>query len=300
MEIKKLLLRSVSGLIYVALITLGCVYGYIGVPLLGAVLAVLATVEFAGMCRDHGAATMPMLIIDTTMTVCLALGCYVLPLFVWLCLLICRLVLELYTADSHPLLSLGRSLMTQVYIGVPLFLMSLLPSVIPYFAPELAESPMVETLPYGILYDWPMLLVVFFMIWINDTGAFVVGSLLGRHRLFERISPKKSWEGFFGGLLFNLIAGTLFCYFGGRLFSMHGQLLFWCILGTVVTVFATWGDLVESLIKRSLGLKDSGHLIPGHGGILDRIDSLLLVIPAVFIYYIVWVCGYVWKVGHIL
>ena len=126
-------------------------------------------------------------------------------------------------------------------------------------------------------------LAVFVLIWLNDTGAFCVGSLFGRHRLFERISPKKSWEGFFGGLIFCLVAAAILKTCFGEYFPGMGMLLM-LGLGAVVSVFGTWGDLVESLIKRTLGVKDSGHVLPGHGGILDRIDSLLLVIPAVLAY----------------
>ncbi len=124
---------------------------------------------------------------------------------------------------------------------------------------------------------------MFILIWLSDTGAFCVGSLIGKHRLFERISPKKSWEGFFGGLIFCLIAGLVMFY------GFHSYFLImnlWQMLGfcAMVCVMGTWGDLVESLIKRSLGVKDSGHLLPGHGGILDRIDSLLVVVPGVTVY----------------
>ncbi len=130
-----------------------------------------------------------------------------------------------------------------------------------------------------------VLLAMFILIWLSDTGAFCVGSLMGRHKLFKRISPKKSWEGFFGGLLFCLAASAFFYFYGNGVF---GYLNLWQLLGmgAVVCVFGTWGDLVESLIKRSLGVKDSGSLLPGHGGILDRIDSLLLVTPALLLYLV--------------
>lgn len=126
-------------------------------------------------------------------------------------------------------------------------------------------------------------LAMFAMIWLNDTGAFCVGSLLGRHRLFERLSPKKSWEGFFGGLLFCLLAGYLCsAWLHLPVFKTGG----WIVYGLIVCVFATLGDLFESLIKRTYKIKDSGKLIPGHGGILDRIDSLLFVAPATLAYLV--------------
>ena len=124
---------------------------------------------------------------------------------------------------------------------------------------------------------------MFIMIWLNDTGAFCVGSMIGKHKLFPRISPNKSWEGFFGGVVFAIASAFVFKYGFPQYFdniSIGGL----CGLGVVVSAFATWGDLVESLIKRTLGVKDSGTLLPGHGGILDRIDSLLLVVPASLLY----------------
>ena len=120
---------------------------------------------------------------------------------------------------------------------------------------------------------------------MNDTGAYLVGCTIGRHRLFERISPKKSWEGFWGGLLFSALTALAYFYFiNNEAPNFANSIVFYIGLGLVVPVFATFGDLVESMFKRSIGVKDSGNLIPGHGGILDRIDSLLFVIPAVYIY----------------
>ena len=128
-----------------------------------------------------------------------------------------------------------------------------------------------------------LLLAMFIMIWLNDTGAFCVGSLIGKHKLIPRVSPKKSWEGFIGGMVFAIASGFVF-KFGFPQYFESISLSGLCGLGAVVGAFATWGDLVESLIKRTLGVKDSGNILPGHGGILDRIDSLLLVVPASVLY----------------
>lgn len=107
--------------------------------------------------------------------------------------------------------------------------------------------------------------------------------MIGNRRLFERISPKKSWEGFFGGLFFTIVSGIVVGVYFPHYFT--GLNLYeWIGLSAVVTAFATWGDLIESLIKRNVGAKDSSHILPGHGGILDRIDSLLLVSPAILLY----------------
>ena len=116
-------------------------------------------------------------------------------------------------------------------------------------------------------------------IWANDTGAYIIGSRFGKRRLWERISPKKSWEGFFGGLVFTLVPAVIFAYFHPEIAGYH-----WIGLSVGVVVFGTWGDLIESLIKRTLNVKDSGCSLPGHGGFLDRFDSLLLAVYAMFFY----------------
>ena len=115
--------------------------------------------------------------------------------------------------------------------------------------------------------------------WVNDTGAYLVGSMLGKRILFERISPKKSWEGFYGGLAFVLITSQIFAWF-----MPATNWYTWLGLAGTIVVFGTWGDLIESLMKRTLGVKDSGHVLPGHGGMLDRFDSVMMAIPAAYIY----------------
>ena len=119
----------------------------------------------------------------------------------------------------------------------------------------------------------------FIFIWINDTGAFLVGITIGHHRLFERISPKKSWEGFAGGLIFSLMTAWIF-----SLFYDNFSLIQWLGFSLTISISSTFGDLCESLLKRTIHIKDSGHILPGHGGLLDRFDSVLLAAPAAYIY----------------
>ena len=175
--------------------------------------------------------------------------------------LILRTIVQLYRPRQNAVHSLERSFFALGYIALPVALLNCIVSIT---APRL-------------------LLGIFMFIWLYDTGAYCIGMLLGRHRLFERVSPKKSWEGVIGGVAAS-VAGAYVTYYWFDEFFQVPELATWVGLSVVVAVFATFGDLVESLIKRTVGVKDSGNILPGHGGILDRIDSLLLVSPAVLIY----------------
>jgi phosphatidate cytidylyltransferase len=138
----------------------------------------------------------------------------------------------------------------------------------------------------GICYTYLTPLCVFVFLWINDAGAYICGSLLGRHKLFPRISPGKSWEGSIGGAILVMAAAVLLWH----ITEQHGvnelglSAVEWAGLGLVIVVFGTWGDLIESLFKRTIGIKDSGNILPGHGGMLDRFDSTLMAVPAAVVY----------------
>ena len=140
---------------------------------------------------------------------------------------------------------------------------------------------LINNLPLWILDGKFLLLSVFIFIWLYDTFAYCVGMLFGKHRLFERISPKKSWEGAIGSTILTLIAA----YFANLLFPMLPlNPIQWMGLALIIIVFGTLGDLIESMFKRQLNVKDSGQILPGHGGILDRFDSLLFAVPFVLLY----------------
>jgi len=137
----------------------------------------------------------------------------------------------------------------------------------------------------GIYFDRILPLCIFIFLWMNDTGAYCVGSLLGRNKLFPRVSPGKSWEGSIGGaILVMIVAAVIGYYVKDNYCATMSAIPHWIGLGLVVVFFGTWGDLVESLFKRTLGIKDSGNILPGHGGMLDRFDSSLMAIPAAVIY----------------
>ena len=185
----------------------------------------------------------------------------------YLVTIIYLLVAELYLKQADPIQDWAYTMFSQLYIALPFSLLNVL--------------AFTATNNGLVTFNTLLPLSVFVFLWVNDSGAYCVGSLLGRHKLFPRISPGKSWEGSVGGAVFVLAAAYAISYY------LDGSMLTtpqWLGLGLVVVVFGTWGDLVESLFKRTLGIKDSGNILPGHGGMLDRFDSSLLAIPAAVVY----------------
>ncbi len=272
---KNLLKRIFSGAIYIALIVAAILLldnSPVMYLLVFSLLIVLGIGEMITMAKDDATQSWLVNIIDMLGGVGLFVAFFMhyegetlqsramwlLPIATYLLL---RTIVQLYRPRQNALHSLERSFFSLGYVTLPVALLNAIMSIT---APRL-------------------LLGVFLFIWLYDTGAFCVGMLLGKHRLFERISPKKSWEGVIGGVAVCIAGAYITNYYFNEFFQVP-ELNIWVGLSVVVAVFATFGDLVESLIKRTVGVKDSGNILPGHGGILDRIDSLLLVAPAVLIY----------------
>jgi phosphatidate cytidylyltransferase len=139
-------------------------------------------------------------------------------------------------------------------------------------------------IPFGINgYNPKILISIFILIWTNDSFAYIVGKSIGRTKLFERISPKKTIEGFVGGVVFSVIASYLISKYYIQI--ADGKMFIWIIIALIVGFFGTIGDLIESKFKRFAGVKDSGKIMPGHGGVLDRLDSVIFVAPIVFLFY---------------
>ena len=177
---------------------------------------------------------------------------------------------ELYTKASNPINNWAYTMLSQLYIALPFSMINVVA-----FRNEGG----------AVVYDYLLPLSIFIFLWTNDTGAYISGSLLGKHKLFPRVSPGKSWEGSIGGGLLVLAVAALVGHIansneGGHILSIPG----WMGLGLVVVFFGTGGDLVESLFKRTIGIKDSGKILPGHGGMLDRFDSSLMAFPAAVVY----------------
>lgn len=177
-----------------------------------------------------------------------------------LLLLPAMFICELYRRNENPAAGIGTTMMGVCYVALPLSLMCYI--------------PMVGSDTWN---PWVMIAYIF-IIWANDVFAYLVGMSIGRHRLCERLSPKKSWEGFFGGLAGAVVMGVV----AAKVLDAHVWV--WAGLALVAAVSGVLGDLVESMFKRAAGVKDSGKLIPGHGGVLDRFDAMLLSAPFVFVY----------------
>jgi len=146
----------------------------------------------------------------------------------------------------------------------------------------------ISKIPFGEKgYNPKIIISIFILIWTNDTFAYIIGKAVGKRKLFERVSPKKTIEGFIGGVLFAIVVSAFISkyYFDPKEYYVKKSLVIWMTIALIVGVFGTIGDLIESKFKRAAGVKDSGVIMPGHGGILDRLDSVIFVAPIIFLFY---------------
>lgn len=275
---RNFIVRAITGILFVAVLVSSFLRPQ-AMVLLFALITGLTIWEFVGLVNERAGVAVNRLI-STVAGVYLFLAmagfCSELTpsaVFIpYLVSLIYLLVAELYLKNEDPIHSWAYTMMAQLYIALPFSLLNTLAF---------------HASPQGyVAYDAVLPLSVFVFLWMNDTGAYLCGSLLGKHKLFPRISPGKSWEGSIGGgILVIAVAMLLWWLTDQYQLNLLGlTVLEWGGLGLTVVVFGTWGDLVESLFKRTLGIKDSGNILPGHGGMLDRFDSSLLAIPAAVVY----------------
>jgi len=186
-------------------------------------------------------------------------------------LVILVMIMELYRKHERPFDSLAHTFFPVLYTALPF-------SLFPFSAfSHTGLSPLIPI--EGLIFSPGIIIGFFLLLWANDTGAYLAGVSFGRHRLMERISPKKSWEGFFGGFILALAAGWLLSGWLGVVETPD-----WMIISVIISIAGTYGDLIESMLKRSGGVKDSGTIMPGHGGFLDRFDSTIISFPLVYLF----------------
>lgn len=271
-------LRALTGVLYVAALV-GCtVYSPATLVVFFTLATALSIWEFSTNVNRYAGAQVNRLI-NTLAGICLMLAVagfcseatqsrHFIP---YLFTLLYLLINELYRKQPDPLKNWAYAFASQLYIALAFSMIFVL-------------AFRYDAMTNRVCYEWIYPLSVFIFLWVSDTGAYLCGCTLSRYfpaKLFERISPKKSWVGSIGGGLLCLAAAVVLWHF----FPEKMPLLYWLGFGLTVCVFGTWGDLVESLFKRQLGIKDSGNILPGHGGMLDRFDSALLAIPASVLYF---------------
>lgn len=265
--------RTVTGVLFVVVLV-GCIlYSPLSFGILFTVISALSVYEFAHLMNQSGEVSLNKAITGLGAAyLFLALMGFCtsatdtrvfLP---YLALLLYLMITELYLKKKNPIGNWAFSMLSQLYVALPFALLNVL---------AFQNTPEASSVTYNPILP----LSIFVFIWLSDTGAYCVGSMIGKHPLFKRVSPKKSWEGSIGGGIFSIASSFVFAHFFP--FMPVWQ---WAGLAVIVVIFGTWGDLTESLMKRQLGIKDSGNILPGHGGMLDRFDSALMAIPAAVVY----------------
>jgi phosphatidate cytidylyltransferase len=268
--LNKLLTRSLTGVVLVLVMLAAIVVSELTYALLFMLILIGATIEFNGLFKQS--TVKPNIWLNNFVSVGIfaasffvAKGLleikYLLVVFP-LCLTI--MAAEMYRKKEKPVENIAATIFSNVYLAIPLSLINFL--VFPEISGEQNYSP-------------NLLIAIFALIWIYDSGAYLFGVSIGRHRLFERISPKKSWEGAIGGTLTAVIASYFIAGYIPEIKLIH-----WIVMSILLVVSSTFGDLTESMFKRYFNIKDSGNILPGHGGVLDRFDSLFFASPVIFTY----------------
>ncbi|MBQ3634332.1 MAG: phosphatidate cytidylyltransferase [Bacteroidales bacterium] len=269
--LRNFLQRAVTGIVFVAVIGAAFLLGPYTYAMVLTSIVTLASIEYGRLIRAGGYSPHVLMALGINI-VAFALGFLVnvsnidyrmlllVVGLVWLMFLV-----ELFSTNPNPLTNIALTMLCCVYVGIPFALFNLL------------------AFKSGT-YDYRPILGLFALVWVNDTGAYLCGVSMGRHKLYERISPKKTVEGFIGGVILTMLVGwSAYAFFDD--FFFHAGLSFALISAAIVAIFGTAGDLIESMFKRSVSIKDSGRILPGHGGVLDRFDAVIFVSPIVSLIY---------------
>lgn len=269
---KNLIIRALTGIIFVVVLVSAICIHPIFFLILFCIITGLTLWEFGGLVKHYENANLQRAV-NVLGGVYLFIATFVyangltdgkifLPYLLFIML---TMIAELYYKAPNPINNWAFTLFAQIYCAGSFSMLNFIG----------AEPGTPGVMSYTPLF----IMAIFIFVWLDDTGAYLVGSLIGKRKLFERISPKKSWEGFLGGLILVLASSQAFAWFAPEISRLN-----WLGLAATVVLFGTWGDLIESLLKRTLGVKDSGNVLPGHGGMLDRFDSVMLAVPASYIY----------------
>ncbi|WP_028909610.1 phosphatidate cytidylyltransferase [Prevotella sp. AGR2160] len=286
-KMKNLVVRAITGALFVIVMVGGFLWSPLSMIVLFAIITGMTIWEYTGLVNaKEGVAINRFITTLAGVYLFLATAGWRMGLtsdfivFIpYILTIVYLFISELYLKQQDPVNDWAYTMLSQMYIALPFSLINILAFHV--------GSTDAMGYPGGMMVDYDSLLPlsIFIFLWTNDTGAYCSGSLFGKHKLFPRISPGKSWEGSIGGGILVLLVAALIGYLANNGDNQHLlNMPQWIGLGLVVVFFGTWGDLVESLFKRTLGIKDSGKILPGHGGMLDRFDSSLLAIPAAVIY----------------
>ncbi|MBR5851518.1 MAG: phosphatidate cytidylyltransferase [Bacteroidaceae bacterium] len=270
---KKFIVRTLSGALFAAILIGSILYGWQSFKSIFLVFMALAVNEFCVLLQEYKKikfkSTAAMIC-----SMCLYFGFAmvahnsrvpaVLVFTPYIIAVAAVFIHRLFSKEGNNIEHLAYFALTQLYVTLPFCLLQTLST---------AGAPEGET------YYWLFPLSIFIFIWCNDSGAYCIGCLIGRHKMFERVSPKKTWEGFFGGVAVAVGASVVMAHY----FTVM-NVWQWIGMAVVVVIAGTLGDLIESSIKREMGIKDSGNFLPGHGGLLDRFDSTLLAVPCAIVY----------------
>lgn len=284
--------RSVTGLFIIIILVGSILLSGLSFFMLFLIILVTSMFEFYRMARHtrarpqkyFGVMIGAMLFI---MNFLYAIGCINKKFFfVFVPLVVLIFINELYLNNNRPFTNIAFTLLGIIYVAAPLSMINYLvfSTTGELFEIQTGEGT-IDVVNFIfqperiIIYSSHILLGFFFLMWAYDTGAYIVGVPFGRHKLFKRISPKKTWEGLVGGATLSFAVSILISKF-----FIDLRMIDWLVIAFIIMTIGTFGDLVESMFKRSVGVKDSGRLLPGHGGLLDRFDGVFLSIPVVFSY----------------
>lgn len=281
---KNLIVRTITGVLFVAIMVAGFLNA-MAMIVLFSIITAMTLWEYTGLVNDRVANVNVNRFISTVGGVYFFIAVALWSIDVvrgfavlipYVLTIIYLMISELYAKNKDAVTNMAYTMLGQMYIALPFALINILA-----FKRDAEGNFCGDDMQPVMLLP----LSIFILLWSNDTGAYCCGSLFGKHKLFPRISPGKTWEGSIGGGIFTVIIAGVIGYLANMGDVPHTlNIRQWLGLGAVVVIFGTWGDLVESLFKRTLGVKDSGNILPGHGGMMDRFDSSLMAIPAAVIY----------------